>query len=956
MVSLPLGLEVRAPELLGTGLLERQQPRVGAIAHVRQRHYLVERVTMGPEPGHATRVDLVSLDHSAGRPLSVLWELEHDARILPADDASLPASSRLASPRHFAAHLRTLRWHAVTATRTDLFQAPFRAGIRLLAHQLVPLERALALPRVNLFIADDVGLGKTIEAGLVVQELTLRQRIDFVLIVCPAGLCVQWRREMQQRFGLAFTLFDRTFVADRRQERGFGVQPWSTRSRFIISYQMLRRPEHFDLLVQHLGPRLHRSLLLLDEAHTAAPAGAGHYAVDSHTTQRIRDLAPRFEHRLFLSATPHNGHSSSFSALMELLDPQRFARGVPIEANSLALAQVMVRRLKRDLSAEASAGFPQRCVVPCVLHGQHPELRLSEQLAAYTQAIRPEAGASLVTLQLEKRLLSSVEAFYRTLLVHEQNGQARDGSAFKEMAELAAQLRDQPDGKVRFLSDWIGQHLCPLGVDGTRTWNTRRVLIFTEFVDTQRYLVQQLGAAFADTAAAAERIVVLHGVLADPQREQVQQQFTGSPEQYPARILIATDAAREGLNLQTECADLFHFDIPWNPARLEQRNGRIDRALQPAAQVRCHYFVYAERAADMVLQKIIEKVETIAAELGALGQVVLHREDAADTVDTLSPEIPAARQERATTERVREILERSSACLQLTPARLREAVDAGLDLAGLGGLQPSTRLKGAYEWPAGSAKEPQKPVTFEPTIGSERECTHLHLAHPLVVRALAQLDGARVPRAVALAVSGERKARRVAISRVSLFGENAQRLHEELVGVVVPSAEPKGAVVTQADGFLEMLDAAFAGAEQLPIVSLTLQAQLARQAPADFAALWPTLRARGKEQLAAARHRLAERGQNEARALGEILQTQKSRIEEVLAETPLWLEQLSAEERQQWQADRVHLRRRLAAISAELEAEPAAIERQYNVVLERQEAIGIAYLCPDGEYVEARHG
>ena len=132
-------------------------------------------------------------------------------------------------------------------------------------------------------------MGKSIEAGLILQELLLRQRVDFALIVCPASVALQWRDEMQKRFGLHFEIYHRRFLDRRRQERGFQVNPWSTHNRFIITYQTLRRPEYRDPLLQHIGERVRKSLLILDEAHTAAPATASKYAVDSRVTQVIRD-------------------------------------------------------------------------------------------------------------------------------------------------------------------------------------------------------------------------------------------------------------------------------------------------------------------------------------------------------------------------------------------------------------------------------------------------------------------------------------------------------------------------------------------------------------------------------------------------------------------------------------------------------------------------------------------
>ncbi len=119
--------------------------------------------------------------------------------------------------------------------------------------------------------------------------------------------------------------------------------------------------------------------------------------------------------------------------------------------------------------------------------------------------------------------------------------------------------------------------------------------------------------------------MVFHGGLGDDKRAEIQQAFNSPPDEHPVRILIATDAAREGVNLQGHCADLFHYDVPWNPARMEQRNGRIDRTLQSEPEVRCHYFFYADRKEDIVLDKLAKKVDTIQRELGSLGAVIMGR-------------------------------------------------------------------------------------------------------------------------------------------------------------------------------------------------------------------------------------------------------------------------------------------------------------------------------------------
>ena len=409
-------------------------PAVGAIVRVRSRQYLVEEVTPPPDPKSSTAVRLSCLDDDAqGDALEVLWEREIDTEVVDASWETLGARG-LDAPSHFAANLHTLRWHCVTATTPRLFQAPWRAGIEVMAYQLEPLRKALHLPRVNLFIADDVGLGKTIEAGLVLREMLLRQKVRRVVIAVPASVVTQWREELERRFGLTFVVHDREYVARMRRERGYAVNPWDTHSRFIISHSLLRDETYATPLRDWLGEFAPSSMLILDEAHHAAPASSAKYAIDSHFTRAVRDLAPRFEHRLFLSATPHNGLSNSFSALMEILDPQRFCRGVPIDPKLRDV--VMVRRLKSDLRA-ISGGFPERKVVQVDLRDLDPatpELRLASLLDSYwklreaqfeTLTASGRAAMGLVLINLQKRLLSSIEAFARTLNAHRTSAARR---------------------------------------------------------------------------------------------------------------------------------------------------------------------------------------------------------------------------------------------------------------------------------------------------------------------------------------------------------------------------------------------------------------------------------------------------------------------------------------------------------------------------------------------------
>jgi len=665
-------------------------PAVGDIVRVRSRQYLVEEVVPPPQVGDSTLVGLSCLEDDAlGDRLEVLWEREPDARPVTSNWAAL-AGRGFDEPRLFSAYLHTLRWNCVTATNPKLFQSPYRAGIEVKAYQLEPLRKALLMPRVNLFIADDVGLGKTIEAGLILRELLMRQKVRRTVICAPPSVVRQWRDEMDQRFGLHFVVYDREFVTAVRRERGYSVNPFTTHNRFIISHALIRNEDHLAPLRDWLGEFSGGSMLILDEAHNVAPASSSRYAIDSKLTRTVRDLAPRFEHRLFLSATPHNGHSNSFAALLEILDPQRFCRGVSVKgaAGRKLLETVMVRRLKKDLRS-LDEDFPDRKVIRVEIRGladDAPEIALSRMLQRYRDlrearlgdAPRSRRNASMLVLtSLQKRLLSSVEAFARTLAVHrramdqatlraegredfsllegapgqdddraelpeeeveaetdlEVERATRFGTApspeelklLDEMSQVAARGRCEPDSRVRWLVDWIRVNLCPdLGQPGAR-WLNRRVLVFTDYSDTRRYLEQQLGRALAGSDLASDRVGRFHGGMAEEAREAIKAAFNMDPERHPLRILVATDAAREGVNLQNHCADLIHFDVPWNPSKMEQRNGRIDRKLQREHEVRCHYFVLPQRAEDRVLDVLVQKTGTIHDELGSLPAVVERR-------------------------------------------------------------------------------------------------------------------------------------------------------------------------------------------------------------------------------------------------------------------------------------------------------------------------------------------
>src|SRR3954451_4017907 len=373
-----------------------QAPEPGQLAWVRDRMWVVGDVARDAQASLDGRpvqhlVSLVSVeDDATGEQLEVIWEIEPATRVIERAELPAIAPDRVDDPSELDAFLDAVRWGAVTSADQRSLQSPFRSGISIEDYQLEPLVRALRMPRTALLIADDVGLGKTIEAGLVVQGLLLRHRARTALVVCPASLLLQWRDEFREKFGLEFRIVDRAMLGQLRRARGVGANPFAHFPRLIVSIDWLKGDLGMRLLREALPahPEIPRryDVLIVDEVHNCAPAGAGgRYARDTLRTAAIRTLAPHCEHRLFLSATPHNGYDNSFAALLELLDPHRFARG--IKPTKEATREVTVRRLKQDLvDDDGNPRFARRKIV--MLEVQHPETEraVHADLASYGQA------------------------------------------------------------------------------------------------------------------------------------------------------------------------------------------------------------------------------------------------------------------------------------------------------------------------------------------------------------------------------------------------------------------------------------------------------------------------------------------------------------------------------------------------------------------------------------------
>lgn len=1049
--------------------LPQQLPAPGQLVQARNRRFVVTAVQASAAGGGARPQHLISMssveDDGLGEELRVVWELEPGTAVL--ERASMPEFGSFDEPARLDAFLNAVRWGAISQTDTSSLQAPFRSGIEIEDYQLDPLARAIQMPRVNLLIADDVGLGKTIETGLVIQELTLRHRIRSALIICPSGLQIQWREQMRDKFGLDFRIIDSDAMKDLRRRRGLHVNPWNHYPRLITSVDFIKRERPLRLMREVLPapgqPTYPRrfDLLVVDEAHNVAPSGSGRYATDSQRTQAIRLLTPHFEHKLFLSATPHNGYPESFSALLELLDNQRFARSV--RPNPEQLAAVMVRRMKRELPPrwDGTPRYPERVIEELEVDYSEAERQAHRDLKRYTE-LRSEGARTdgeryateFVLKLLKKRLFSSPEAFRLTLDKHLQSlsagrraavaapvtgllrrqiegleddvesddqWDAATDDALEAAAPLlrpldpeeralvdslrahAAKMSAQGDAKVRALISWLQQTVMPDG-----HWNNERVILFTEYRATQKWLLERLVTA---GLGGQGRILMMYGGMPSDERENVKNAFQASPLKSHVRILLATDSASEGLDLQNHCNQLVHIEVPWNPNRMEQRNGRIDRHGQRQPKVFIHHFVgkgYKQRARGAAdanpgdlegdlefLLRAARKVETIREDLGKVGPVIsqqvteamLGRRKTLDTSQAESQAEPARNLLRirrvenelnAQLAKLHGQLLETRRALDLTPETIQSVVETGLALAGQPGLIETT-LAGV--WPDATGQRVRCPVFRVPQLAGTWQSAHEGLAHPhsheqrpiVFDHALTQgrddvvlvhLNHRLVQMCLQLLRA---QIWAVAEKRLSRITARVLPANESDVPVAIAHAR---LVVLGADNQRIHEEVIFAGGqvkegrftriERVGELERLTAAGLPQAAPQGFRdrleALWPNhrdnllraLEARMRDRTKTLQSRLDERADNEVTAMrGSILELIQ-RIRDELTTVQPQLELFTTPEKEQLERDRGALERRLSELPQEMEREEQLIRARYAQPSPKLFPVAVTYLVPQG--------
>lgn len=562
-------------------------------------------------------------------PASQLVPLSNGSRISPDYAAYVASAARVAA-----------------SLNEDVLLAPINSNVIALPHQLKCLNRAMSKAQVRYLLADEVGLGKTIEAGLIMQELKLRGLARRILVVAPKGLATQWVSEMDVHF-------NETFHIVAPNEHGNSPENiWTLKDQVICSMDSIKPVEkrrgwslqklesynrrRFDDLISAGW-----DLVVVDESHRLQ--GSTESVARYKLGQGLSDAAPYF---LLLSATPHQGKSDGFHRLMALLDKDAFPDESSITEERVKPYVIRTEK-RRAIDAEGNPLFrPRRTELKSVVwesrHG--PQQDLYEAVTEYVRVGYNQARASkqnavgFLMILMQRLVVSSSSAIKATLerrlqvlkkpslaqqdsLLSEDEWEDLDGQQQieavlnnREFLRTASALKSEQQ-EVEWLlniasqcvSDNIdakAEALLNLITELQREENdpNLKVLIFTEFLPTQMMLAEFLRARGISVAT-------LNGSLSMSERKQVQMEFAG-----PTRILVSTDAGGEGLNLQF-CHVIINYDIPWNPMRLEQRIGRVDRIGQKRV-VRAINLVLADTVEHRVREVLEEKLATILEQFG----------------------------------------------------------------------------------------------------------------------------------------------------------------------------------------------------------------------------------------------------------------------------------------------------------------------------------------------------
>lgn len=535
----------------------------GMRAVIRDEEWLIKRIetnSLGHQVLHCVGVTPLVKDRDA----IFLTDLEQIQIVDPASIQLIADSSPF-----FKRSLLYLesQWRQQLPTDTNL-HIGHKAAMDPMPYQLDPAKLSLQRPRQRILIADTVGLGKTLEAGILMSELIARGKGKRILVVTVKSMMTQFQKEMWNRFTIPLVRLDSNRIQKIRASLPSNYNPFFYYDKTIVSIDTLKRDVEYRT---HLE-KAYWDIIVIDEAQNVAERG-------DHQAQRSRLaklLANRSDTMIMLSATPHDGRAKSFASLMNMLDPTAIAD--PENYTPEDIKGLCIRRFKNDVKDQVNGSFLERQVTLEHCHASAQEEHAFDLLAE--MQLEMDAGKAnntgrLFKTNLEKSLFSSpaaccksIEARLKKLYKKYTVDDISDIRLLEELHTALGQVT--PENFTRY------QKLLELLRSDSYGWNLKdpgdRVVIFTERIETMNYLAEHLRT---DLGLKSSAIQEISGGMSDAEQQRIVEDF-GRTES-PIRILVASDVASEGLNLHYLSHRLIHFDIPWSLMVFQQRNGRIDR-------------------------------------------------------------------------------------------------------------------------------------------------------------------------------------------------------------------------------------------------------------------------------------------------------------------------------------------------------------------------------------------
>ena len=490
-------------------------------------------------------------------------DLDRDISVLRPEDTILEhdTTRRFAQSRLFLEAV--LRRTPVPQTEKGLALAD-RFLLDPLGYQQRPAVKALQALRPRILLADVVGLGKTLEIGLILAELIRRGRGERILVVTPQQVLEQFQHELWTRFAIPLIRLDSVGIERIQREIPAGRNPFTYYKRIIVSIDTLKNEGKYG---QHLE-KMPWDAVVIDESHNLI-------GEKSLRNKLARLLSRQTDALLLASATPHNGNSESFAELIRMLDPAAIADSSDYEAADIA--HLYIRRTKTDSEVRNQIGtkWPDRGPsVPIRCAATPAEEKIFAELTEVWMAGEERAGGPVVgsanrlfPYTLLKQFLSSHRALAKTVANRLKSAtEQREIDALKVLRQLTSQMTNDDSAKLAAL---VGE-LKEIGV-GPRS--DVRAVVFSESIETVKWLYEVLPHALKLPANAVDKL--LGNGMSDQTQQDIIERFGLSDSQ--VRILVTTDVTSEGVNLHRQCHHLIHFDVPWSLIRIEQRNGRIDR-------------------------------------------------------------------------------------------------------------------------------------------------------------------------------------------------------------------------------------------------------------------------------------------------------------------------------------------------------------------------------------------